>query len=169
MRKDYTANIQLNHDEIPAKINARTGEVTQLSKLPIENKSNEKKFDLMKTFKRYNELAWELLETQTTSKEFAIAHKLALKARAYTNSLQPLNCDTTVLHIAEELNEDRRTVMKKIDKLFKLGVLAKFEVYEIGEKHTKYWVFNPYLAFNGKVIKKNVENLFSNTSYAKMR
>ena len=31
-----------------------------------------------------------------------------------------------------------------------------------------YWVFNPYLTFNGNAINKRVLDLFADTNYAKL-
>lgn len=122
----------------------------------------------MKTFQRTNTIAWRLLKDMLSKRELNVAFKLGLMAKAYTNSLQPLNDATTAVKIAEELEENRNTVMKDIDKLFKLGVIAKFEVYEKNEVHKKYWVFNPYLMFNGKDIQKDVPTLFDGTYFAQM-
>lgn len=160
----YERNIRLHHDESPAKINKRTGEVTEIEHHSMNN--GMKTYNLMPTYQRINIAAWKLLETQTSDIEYLAAHKLALMARAYTNSLIPLNDDTTASELAGTLNVDRRKINLIIDKLFKLGVLGKFEIYEHNEQHMKYWVFNPYLSFNGNTIKKNVITLFDGTTYA---
>jgi hypothetical protein len=48
----------------------------------------------------------------------------------------------------------KNNINKVIEKLFKLGVIGKFEVCDSGVNiHHKYWIFNPYLHFNGKTIK----------------
>jgi glutamyl/glutaminyl-tRNA synthetase len=166
----YTKTIELDHNEIPAKINVQTGEIKEL------NHFNKKKlkdntmqyFNHDQPYTRTFTRAWLLLKTQTTDVEFKAANTMALLARAYTNSLEPLTPESTMLSVAETLNIDRRYVSSIIDKLYKLGVIAKFEVYNRNEVYQNYWVFNPYLAFNGKTIKREVATLFDKTFYATM-
>tara|TARA_R110000772_G_scaffold268686_3_gene397509 strand:- start:907 stop:1419 length:513 start_codon:yes stop_codon:yes gene_type:complete len=168
MSKYYNVNIpKLKHNELVQVVNQETGEVRDV-KCNKSPSNNMRKFDLMKTYHRRNTAAWDLLQSQTTDKEYKVADKLAKLARAYTSALEPLNPDSSILEIAEYLKEDRRTISKTIDKLFKLGVIGKFEVYNANEQHTKYWVFNPYLSFNGNVIKAGVPTLFDETIYAKI-
>ena len=131
-------------------------------------KNGMKKYEAMDIYHRRSFRAWELLRTQTTAREYIVADKMANRAKAFTSSLEPLSPESTVTEIADELKEDRRTIKKIIDKLFKLGVIGKFEVYNDQEEHTKYWVFNTFLSFNGDYIKKSVEDLFADTYYAKV-
>jgi DNA-binding MarR family transcriptional regulator len=167
----YERTIKLNHNEVPARVNLETGNI-EVVKDPLRITNNTdstlEKFDLFQVFQRVNTAAWELLSTQVKANELAVAMKLALRAKAYTNSLEPLNPDTSMRSIAEQLKVEKNTIAKIIDKLFKLGVIGKFEVYNDKQEHTKFWVFNPYLTFNGKHIKKDVRTLFDNTYFAKV-
>ena len=141
-----------------------------------------KRYKGMTSYQRRSIKGWELLRqllsersvNEKTGKEivkynnrrYLVADKLARMARAFTSSLEPLNPSSTISEIAETLNENRNTISEDIEVLFKLGVIGKFEVYDRNNVHTKYWLFNPFLAFNGDVIKEDVENLFSNTFFA---
>jgi len=125
-------------------------------------------FNLMKNYHRMNGAAWNLLSTQTSRVEYQVAQKLAFMARQGNNSLVPLNDDTTSLDLSEFLSCDREGVKKHIQKLFTLGVIAKFEIYEHDKQYKKYWIFNPWLAFNGARINNEVKNLFRNTTYARV-
>lgn len=169
---DYKYLVPLNHNELPAKVNAETGEITTFSKRgrrPVSPAdASMTKFENPGPFARTYNRAWDLLETQTTPQEFKVASKLSRLAAAFTNSLKPLGEETAVAVLAREFNISRRDVHKVLDKLFKLGVYGKFEVYNVNQEHTNYWVFNPYLSFNGRVIKKDVVNLFEDTIYAKI-
>lgn len=169
---DYTQELKLKHSEKAAIIDQETGEIKEIAKRFQHNKVMQR-HDKITHFKKFYPEAWELLRSQTTDKEFLVAHKLAMKAEAFTNSLKPLRDELTVKLIAEELGEDRRTIMKYINKLFQLGVVAKFEIAEMNDTSplsqiNKYWIFNPYLSFNGKVINSDIAGLFKNTFYAKM-
>lgn len=164
----YTASVPLNHDEALLKKNIRTGVITDLSVKRVSNNKTLVNYKTHDIFQRRYPKAWDLLETQTTDKELAVAYKLANKAQAYTNSLQPLRPESTITELSEELNVNRNIVGKIVDKLFKLGVIGKFEVYDRHETHHNYWIFNPYLSFNGNVIKHDLYPLFQNTYYAKV-
>ena len=173
MKESYQTTIKLKHNEIPAKVNVETGEIKPL----VPNQEFEAKKPRDKTmmlfkhtgpFHRKFNKAWMLLESQTTKQELAVANKLAMMAKAYTNSLEPLKPDSSIVEIAETLNENRNTIVKIIDKLFKLGVIGKFEVYNKNEEYQNYWIFNPFLSFNGKAIKHNVDSLFRDTFYAQI-
>lgn len=168
MSKHYNINIpNLNHNEAVQVVNKETGEVREVNYSKSQSNGMQK-FNLMKSYHRRNTAAWDLLETQTTNQEYMVADKLAKLARAYTSSLEPLDPSSSTSDIAEFLSVGRKYVDSNIDKLFKLGVIGKFEVYNANEQHTKYWVFNPYLSFNGNVIKAGVPTLFDETIYAKI-
>lgn len=172
MKYDYTTELKLKHNEIPAIINTETAELKELTSNQYKKEPKDRSTmyfnDFNQPWSRTFSASWKLLETQTTPKELLVAHKLAIRAKAYTNSLEPLNPESTVRVLAQELQENKNNIDKIIDKLFKLGVIGKFEVYEDNQHHQKYWVFNPFLSFNGKTIKKDVANLFSRTTYAKV-
>lgn len=165
----YTREIHLKYNEIPAKVNIETGELTELvDKDSIKTNPEMETFTTEFLFQRTNTEAWKLLRTQTTDTEFRIAFELALRAKAFTNSLQPLDDNTTTVELAEEFGIRRQDANKLFKKLFDLGVYGRFEVTEQDKAFKKYWVFNPYLAFNGRAINTNTKNLFSNTTYARV-
>lgn len=166
----YEKTIKLKHHEKAAKINLETGEVLEVK--AYEKKERSPKDPTMnyfisgQSYSRFFTKAWQLLETQTTDTEFKVAYKMSMMAHAFTNSLEPLRPESTLKELSEFFNVDRRKINDVIEKLFKLGVIGKFQVYDRFENHHNYWVFNPYLSFNGKVIKKDVQGLFDNTHYA---
>ena len=166
----YTKTLEMQHNEVPAIVNIETGEVKTFEaptqRIPKDHAIQYFKHDepYQRTFTR----AWELLETQTTDLEFKAAQKMARLAKAFTNSMEPISPDSTVREIGEALHIDYRKVTKIVEKLFKLGVIAKFEVYEQDSEHHKYWIFNPYLSFNGMTIPKKVSTMFDKTWYANL-
>lgn len=166
----YTRTLELQHNEVPAIVNVETGEFNTLEppkqKIPKDSKVMYFKHD--QPFQRRFYKAWDLLETQTTELEYKAAEKMSRMAQAYTNSLAPLCPESTVREIAETLKIDKNKVTKVVDKLFKLGVIAKFEVYERYEQHHNYWILNPYLVYNGRTIPKDVAGLFEGTWYANL-
>lgn len=166
----YTRTIELKHNEELIKLDKETGEITELPIKPRTYKEDSEsiRFQPNFTYQITNTLAWELLRTQTTKAEFVVAHQLGLMAKAFTNSLSPLNDCSTSKELANLFKVSVNTINSICKKLFELGVYGKFEVSEQNKEFKKYWIFNPYLSFNGKFTNKNVIGLFSNTTYAKM-
>lgn len=162
----HIKEVKLYHHEDVLKINKLTGEITEL---PASKNNNPNVMTFNNgVFNKSYPAGWNLLETQTTDIEFKVAILMSNKVRPITNSLEPLNDDISVTELANTFGIHRNSVNKIFDKLFKLGVYGKFEVYDADYKHSKYWIFNPYLTTNGKVLDRRSEGLFSNTSYAKV-
>ena len=84
-------------------------------------------------------------------------------AEAYTNSLEPLNDETTINQLASLFGISRNKVTPTLKKLFQLGVYAKFEVVKPDVPYTKYWILNPFLSFNGRTLDSDIANLFIGT------
>lgn len=169
MNKDCEKLIKFNHNEKPFLVNAETGEMKEIAvgetKRVMRDKSMQY-FVSNQPYQRFFNNAWHLLRSQTTDLEYNVARQLGERAKAYTNSLEPLTPESTLVELSKELGVDRRKIEFVIDRLFKLGVIGKFEVYDRFETHHNFWIFNPYLCFNGKGIKKDVATLFDNTYYA---
>lgn len=169
---DYSVEIQLYHDEIPGKVNPSTGEFTSLEQLTkkvntIKN-MNVVNFQHSEIFQRTFIHSWNLLRTQTTDKEFRIATLLALMAKPFTNSLEPINDDTTSSKLAELLSTSRNDIKLVTDKLYELGVFGKFSYHATTTNFKNYWIFNPYLTFNGNKIDKSILGLFEDSVYKKV-
>lgn len=160
----YKTTIRLNHNEIPAKINLETGEVK-----PKKNNNIPEGYVLHAPGVPYDKIytkSWRFLKTQLTQLEFSVAFELAMMAKAFTNSLEPLNDATTIPELVEKFQISKNKVRPVFQKLFKLGVYGKFEVYDRTKPYTKYWVLNPYLTFNGNVLSSDIARLFSGTDIA---
>lgn len=169
-KHDYTKEVRLKHNEKAAIVNQETGEVREVK--DQGGRPGFKYFNQAAVFKKTYPEAWKLLDRMTTTKEFVVAHRLAMIAAAYTNSLQPLSPESSVREIATILDISVGSVKKIIDKLFDLGVIGKFEVstgIQKGEaKWKKYWLFNPYLSFGGKVIDSEISSLFDDTYFGRL-
>jgi hypothetical protein len=163
---DYNVNVSLMNDEVAAKVNIATGEVVVLKKghkLP-------EGFELagMGRFNRQYPETWIYLEKKLSNLEFLVACRLGLWARAYTNSLMPLSDKSTVEELSRVMGIGVNKAKSVSKKLFDMGVFAKFDVREVDMEYKKYWIFNPYLSFNGRVIDTSMKNLFRNTIPAKV-
>jgi hypothetical protein len=165
--KKYEKLIELNHNEIPAIINVETGEIKQLESKKNNIPSGKEVFEPTALFKKDYLKTWSFLKRELTPLEYTSAHTLALMAKANTNSLEPLNDETTLKELMEILNVSINKVKPILKKLWLYGVYGKFEVAEVGKLYTKYWILNPYLSFSGKLIESDIADLFKNTHCAK--
>ena len=164
----YEKKLKLKHNEIPAKINAETGEVTELNGSPKKDARNKDRvwFNNQMRFKRYFDASWILLKSKTNDKEYLVAHKLAELAKSYSSSLEPLNDETSLRDLEKILEIDRRSIKKILNKLFDEGVYGKFAITDRNYKVNNYWIFNPYLSFNGTHIDQGTIDLFQTTQFA---
>ena len=163
----HTQEVKLHDNETLYKANLETGEMNEIKSSKARNpnvvnfKQDEK---FIKTFPE----SWKLLYNMTTPLEYKVANKMSTMTKMLTNSLEPLDDDYTYHELSIEFDISIGKVKSTFDKLFSLGVFGKFEVYNSDFKHTKFWVFNPYLSINGKAIDKNSLGLFINTVFAKV-
>jgi hypothetical protein len=162
-QQKYTTDVSLYHNEIPVALNQETGEIR-----PIHKRNNipdsKEVFEPQGIFKKDYSYSWEFLYETLTPLELRIVMKLSLMAKINTNSLEPLNDSTTQLEIAEIFQIDHRKSRKIFEKLFKLGVYARFEAYKPELPYSKYWILNPYLSFSGKLIGSDIAKLFEGTT-----
>lgn len=159
----YIKTLTLEHNEAAMILDKRTGELKELP--PVRN-PNMERHDRGLIFKKMYVKAWAILRTQLTPKELSVAHQLAMMAKPFSNSLEPLGPDMHILELADLLGENRKTIKGTIAKLASLGVIASFKVASSTGAIQSFWVFNPYLAFNGKVLEKSMADLFRDTFYA---
>jgi hypothetical protein len=165
----YKKTVQLKHTEKLLKVDKTTGEVKEVGRGGRPGfKYHNQGESFYKTYNR----AWQLLSTQVNNEELSVVTRLAIMAKPYTNSLIPLSPETTVRQLAEVLKINKNKVSKILDKLLMLGVVGKFEVGEMVSSDLseirKYYIFNPYLSFNGKTINSDITGLFANTFYARI-
>ena len=158
----YKATIELQHNEIPAVVNAETGEVI-IKKRPNNIPDGKEIFEPKGLFQKTYTKSWVFLKSKLSAFEFSVAFELALMAKANTNSLEPLNDETTVNQLVDRFNISRNKVRPLFKKLFELGVYAKFEVAKQDNPYKKYWILNPYLSFTGKLIESDIAELFKGT------
>lgn len=166
--KHYTKEIDLYHHEVPAALNPETGEIREIKSSKKRNPDMEYHNE-DEVFQKFYTKAWRLLEEvlKDDKNTFAVAFKLALRAEAFSNSLKPLHAESTSRYLAEVLNENKNTIKQIINKLYDLEVIGFFKVKDgANNKDIEYYIFNPYLSFNGKVISNSLETLFKHTKFA---
>lgn len=168
MRKyDYKQEVELKHNESLLKMDNNTGEIKEVNKKKNNIPEGKEVFEPNAVFRKDYTNSWNFLRRILTPLEFKAAFTLAMMAKANTNSLEPLNDDTTIPELMEILDMSKNKVRPILEKLWNLGVYGKFEVKQADKPYTKYWVLNPYLSFSGKIINSDIAGLFRGTHIAK--
>ena len=160
----YTTEIKLEDNELPAKVNAETGEVKQLKKRTstIKEGVQIQKFD---EFNKVNSRAIRFLESVLNNEELGIVFKMIQRCDYETNVMIPLNDESSCRELAGEFGINKNKVSETFKKLFNLGVYAQVKV--ANGLHSEYWTLNPYIAWKGKFIEKAISVYFANTIIAK--
>jgi len=162
----YKKELKLKHNELPAIVDAETGEVTIVKERKNNIPDGKEVFQPDGFFKKDYSNSWKFLNNNLSPLEYKCAHTLALMAKANTNSLEPLNDDTTLLELMEVLGVSINKVKPILKKLWELGVYGKFEVKDADKPYTKYWIFNPYLSCSEEfVFTKEIDDLFKKTLF----
>lgn len=161
--------IKLKHDEVAAKVNQSTGEIIELQQnMRSNNIPSDKEIHAPDgIFRKNYSASWLFLDKCLTDLEMRVVTRLCFMAKMNTNSLEPLNNEMAMTEVAEILGVHRHKAKKLVEKLFDLGVYAKFEVAKEDVPYTKYWVLNPYLSFSGRLIASDITRLFIGTKIEK--
>ena len=162
-----TFEIKLNNNELPAKVNAETGEISTITSRKNNIPEGRELNNPSGKFTKAYEEAWNYLLDHLSDKEMIIVTRMMHMARPSSNSLEPLNSSTTLNELAETFHIHRNHVTKIFTNLMSHGVYAefKFGAYD-GVRH--YWVLNPYISFKGKTIDSGIADLFRDTTIAKI-
>jgi hypothetical protein len=164
---DYSETVLLKHNELAATVNQETGEVkvkkTRTRRLP----EGKEVFEPTSIFNKDYNNSWKFLCRELSDLELATVVRLTLLAKSNTNSLEPINDNTALKELSEKLSVSINKIKSVLQRLWELGIYGKFDVAEVGKPYTRYWILNPYLSFNGKLINSDIAKLFENTHIAK--
>ena len=163
----YIQEVKLQDNEKIIKVNSETGEVTTIPKRINNIPIGKEIFEPDAIFRKDYTNSWKFLKRTLTPIEYKAAHTLAIMAKANTNSLEPLNDDTTIPELMEVLSVSKNIVKPILAKLWDLGVYGRFEVKQVDKPYTKHWIFNPYLSFSGRLIHSDIARLFLGTHCTK--
>lgn len=164
----YKKEVSLNDNEAAAKINLETGEVTEIKSKPNNIPEGKKINEANKTFYKGYIEADKILLSLLTPMEYRVVSIMKVNSKMNTNSLDPLNDESTSIQIAELFGIHRNHVKKIFSKLSNLGVYASFEVTNQYGQRIKSWILNPCISFKGRIISKEIIHLFSDTMLSKM-
>lgn len=160
----YQKTIDLYHHEQAAKVDLITGEVTVVNSPKNNLPDGKKPFGREEIgWRKSFDHSWDYLDSVLSDLELRVVGKLCRMAKMNTNSLEPLDDDTTQLEIAKHFSIDRRRAAIVFQKLYDFGIYAKFQVAREDAPYTKYWILNPYLSFGGALIQSDISELFRGT------
>jgi hypothetical protein len=164
MKKYYEQTVKLPHNKKLASVDMETGEVIEIPTKKNNIPEGKQLFGKEEVgwSKSFN-ASWEFLDEVLTDLEFRVVNRLCRMAKSHTNSLEPLDDETTAIELAEYFKIDRRNSKKMFNKLYELGVYGRFSVKKEDIPYTNYWVLNPYLTFQGSTIKSDIASLFQGT------
>jgi len=146
---DYETTLKLMHEEIPAKINKSTGEVTEVNRY-VNNVPKTKSIFRQNDFSKVNNKAIKFLFDNCSKVEIAIVMQLVGLADYNSNSLKPLSDEVTVRDLADFFNISTKSVKSIFKHLYELGIYAQFKVCKDDMK--EFWILSPYMSFKGKLI-----------------
>jgi hypothetical protein len=157
----YKKTVKLQHNETVAIVNKETGEVKEVKGKPGNPgfKYNNKEL----TFKKAFELGFEYVNIHFSNEEKGVILTMIGMAKPYSNSMPPLNDEVSKRKLADYFNLDRRRLDKILLKLKKHGIYYSYDITEFGTEENKYWILNPDLAFNGKIIPIGIKEQFKAT------
>jgi hypothetical protein len=161
----YNTTLKLKNNEIAAKVNAETGEVTTFETKPSnvpEGMSRLKYTD----FSIVNNETTKKLAAILDNEEMGVIYYMISISDFNSNSLNPLSDELSLREKANILRISKDRVKRITDKLFRLGVYLSIRVYEDQEK--EYWVLNPNISWRGRLVKDSIFVHFQNCAITKL-
>ena len=163
----YEIKIKLKDNEKVWISDQETAEIKECKVRPNNIPEGKVLFEPSAHFMKDYRNSWRFLKQVLKPIEYMAAHSLALKAKSNTNSLEPLNDETTLKELMAELNVSINKVKPILRVLFDLGVYGRFETAKPDVPYTKYWILNPYLTLSSKLTHSDIAELFKGTHVEK--
>lgn len=167
MKTTYEKTVHLEHNESLLKLDNITGDISPIKHRPNNIPIDSEVWLPNAIFQKDYTNSWRFLDKHLSAIEMKAAKSLAIRAKAFTNSLQPLDDETTIPELMLVLGLGKNSVTPVLAKLFDIGVYGRFHVKNWDIPYTCYWLLNPYLTFNGKISKYSISSLFADTHIAK--
>lgn len=160
-RSTYSVTLKLKHNERPIAVDEH-GEAREFRTNRSLPEGHSFPSDQL-FIKRYQVTDNILLE-ELTGSEYMLLAKLLRHIEPYTNHIKILDFKTSQRFFGQLLGVDHKTAGRFKKKMEKLGVIGYWEVFEISEdRMVKRVVVNPKVAFQGKFVRTDILNLFSDT------
>lgn len=155
--------IGLKSEEQLVKLNQVTGEITEV-KPTINNIPEDKSLHKMDKFFKMNVTLINKLKHSglLTIEEIGVITYMSTISEWNTNSLKPINNDTSLRMLAEFFGINKNRVKKVLEKLFKLGVYMQIKIHK--EDVIDYWVLNPNISWKGTLATDSIFEHFKGTA-----
>jgi hypothetical protein len=162
----YKKEVKLKHNERAAKVNIETGEMELIPNY-IRNLPSGHSLLKYKSFSITNIDATRKLKRYFNETERCIILEMISAAELQTNSLKPLNNDTSLRQLEEAFGVNKNKIQKALKRLFDFGVYAQLNITEDKEAR-QYWILNPFISWRGRIKKDSIFEHFKNTDIAKL-
>lgn len=156
----YKQTSTYNHDEVPARKSLKTGRFQELKKKDSTIPEG-KRLVVQEDFSKLGKKCVPFLKKCLSHEEISIVFQMIGIAEYGTNSLKPLNNDTTIRELSEQFGVGKNQVNKYFKNLFDLGVYAQFKIAKSGEK--EFWILNPHISFQGRTAEDSLYDNFKGT------
>jgi len=161
----YKTELELQDNEVAAKLNTETGEIKTVSKKINNIPHGKSKLDY-EDFGMINIEMLKILKKELTHLELSIVLIMISKADFNSNSLKPLNDETSIRTLSKEFNISVNSVPKVIASLRDKGVFATFRITE--DEPKEYWILNPYIFWKGRLKEDSIFARFQKTKIVKL-
>jgi hypothetical protein len=158
----YTKEVKLNHNEIACKLNVETGVFKKVNNRP-NNIPEGKSINKIDKFFKMNVTLINKLKSSglLNMEEIGIITYMSTIAEWNTNSLKPLNNDTSSRMLEDFFLISKNRVKKVLDRLFKLGVYMQVKIHK--DDLVDYWVLNPNISWKGTLAEDSIFLHFEGT------
>ena len=164
----YKAIIEYDYNQTPLLKNEDTGKLTQaitMSKEYAKRNIPDGKV-VHAPGAQYNKSYSNVrlfLDRELTTRELGILSRIkTLVINKKFNNLKPLSDKTTVLELAKFFKVGKNTITPIITKFKFLGIIGVIEIVQTTDIG-KYWILNPYITYNGKLIDEVLAVTFKGT------
>lgn len=164
----YEKKVRLNDNEQLYKVNHDTGELVEIKDRKNNIPTGKEKFIADELFAKSYDKAWVYMYDKLSAVEIKIALKMSTMTEFNTNSLNPLDDNTSMRGLAEFFNISINSVKKSFKNLMDIGVYASFRYSHYKRGIVTEWIFNPYISFRGKLIESDIKTLFDNTKIGRL-
>ncbi len=154
----------LNNNEFLLKGNRETGEVVEIKQRPNNIPEGKSKLDY-ENFGMINLDMLAILKPLLSHTEISIIVSMIMRAEYNSNSLAPLNNETSIRELEKTFGIGHNLIPKTFKKLFDLGVYAQLKIAT--DRGNEFWILNPHIYWKGKLKDDSLFKHFRNTEITK--
>ena len=106
-----------------------------------------------------------VLRRHLSNTQIGIIMAMIMRAEYQTNSLAPLNSETSVRELSEIFDIGINQVTKTFEKLKDLGIFGTLKIAT--DRGNEFWILNPYIYWKGKLKDDSIFKHFLDTKITK--